>query len=284
MVKGKAFTFLVMAFLVGVMILAGCSQQSNNAPAAEAAKSQENASVEKNDDSKAEPLGLKEYKVAVQDLAEYMPESEYKDGQYSGYARELLDLFAEKAGIKFTYVVLSLKRQVTEFVNGGADFKYPDNKNWSPEEKQGKEVIYSNNVWNSINCVVVQSKKENMKIDELKKMGIITGFTPFQYMDSIKEGRITVAENSDIKGLMQQVLEGRVDGAYMNPVVIDYYFEKYFQGRDKLVFAKGLPYAETTRHLSTIKYPELINKFNAFLESEKAAINELKKKYNIPLD
>lgn len=74
--------------------------------------------------------------VGVQDFENYMPYSQYKNGKFAGFERELLDLFAKKAGIKFEYKALPIKRGYNDLLNGKIDIKIPDNPYWSLDKKK----------------------------------------------------------------------------------------------------------------------------------------------------
>ncbi|MBF0441893.1 MAG: hypothetical protein HQK54_08325, partial [Oligoflexales bacterium] len=79
----------------------------------------------------------KEFIVGVQDFIGYLPESDYSNMEYKGFARELLDMFAKEKGYAFTYKAFPLKRLYDSFVHGSVDLKYPDNSYWSTDVKKG---------------------------------------------------------------------------------------------------------------------------------------------------
>ena len=95
-----------------------------------------------------------EFVVGVGDY-EYLPHHGLVDNQYTGYAREVLDLFAQKSGYTFTYRPLPWKRVILEYMNGDLDFIFPDNSYWDTEPKEGKDVYYSDPVVAYIDGVVV---------------------------------------------------------------------------------------------------------------------------------
>lgn len=267
-------TLIVVSIFIISLFGVACGQKETTNNISQSTNSTES---KKNESTKEK----NEYTVGVQDFEEYLPESTYKNGEYSGFARELLDLFASKNGYKFVYKPLSINRLYSEFLEGNVDFKYPDNEYWSKDLKEGKNVVYSSPAVNYVDGVMVLEKNKDITVENLKKMGIVMGFTPFAYMDKINAGQIEKIENPNYDGLMQQVLEGRVDGAYSNIAITKYYFEKNSNQKEKLVFASNLPYTKSTRKFSSIKHPEVIVKFDAFLESNKAEVEALKEKYKI---
>ncbi|MGM0471898.1 MAG: substrate-binding periplasmic protein [Bacillota bacterium] len=223
----------------------------------------------------------REFTVGVQNYEEYLPYSEYKNGEYRGFNRELLDMFAEAKGYQFNYKVLPLKRLNHKFVSGKLDFRYPDNPHWSSDLKEGKDITYSDPVVEYIDGVLVLPKNKGKGIEHLNKLGMISGFTPFVYLDQIESGKVEIHENESYQGLLKQVLRGRLDGAYSNIAVSNYYLEKDMSDRDDLVFDPSLPYAKGHRYLSSIDHPTIIKEFNQFLKDNQAKIEALKEKYKV---
>ncbi len=76
--------------------------------------------------------------VGVEDFEASPPCSQYSNGEYKGFNRELSDLFAKTKGHVFRYKAYPLKRLNHNFPkNGGLDLKYPDNPYWAPHCKEG---------------------------------------------------------------------------------------------------------------------------------------------------
>lgn len=222
----------------------------------------------------------KTFVIGVQDFQEYLPESQYKNGEYTGFGRDLLDMFAKEYGYKFEYKALPIKRLYSDFVAENIDFKYPDSENWSADVKKGKKVKYSVSIVKYIDGVMVLPENKGKKIENLKSLGIPLGYTPFAYLELIKNGKIKISENPNYEGLLKQSIAGKIDGAYSNIAVANYYMTEIFKEK-KLVFDDSLPNTKSTRHISTIKYPEIIDKFNKFMLDKKEDINLLKIKYEI---
>lgn len=63
------------------------------------------------------------YTVLVQDYPSLPPYSSYQDGDYQGFNRELLDLFAAHRGYAIDYVALPVKRLHFEFSSGAGNLK-----------------------------------------------------------------------------------------------------------------------------------------------------------------
>ncbi len=226
----------------------------------------------------------KEFVVGVQDFPEYLPESQYQNGEYTGFARELLDMFAKDKGYTFTYEALPIKRLNNMFMADKVDLKYPDNSYWSKDQKEGKNIVYSDPVVKYIDGVVVLNKNKGKGMESLKKLGMVAGFTPFPYMDKIKAGAVEVHENNNYLGLLRMIFKDRVDGAYSNIAVSNYYLiNSKIEEADKsaLVFDESLPHIKSTRHLSTIRHPDVIKEFNEWMSANKAKVDALKQKHEV---
>ena len=226
-------------------------------------------------------LWAREFIVGVQDFENYLPYSAYRDGQYQGFNRELLDLFATKYGYKFSYKPLPLKRLYYEFLTGRVDLKYPDNPYWSSDSKQGKVIAYSAPVIDYIDGVMVLERNLGKGVKNLKRLGVVMGFTPFAYLEFIHNKEIDAVESPNLEALLTQVKRGWTNGAYLNIAVGEHFQENLLGLEENIVFDESLPHTKSTRHLSALKYPEIINDFNLFLAQSPGDIAELKKKYSL---
>lgn len=225
-------------------------------------------------------LSAEEFTVGVENI-DYYPHYQIENGEYRGFARGVLDLFAKQNGHIFIYKPMPIKRLFHDFLEGNIDFKYPDNPYWQKEMKQGKEVRYSNTVTEYIDGVMV--KKENVGKAKLKVLGSVMGFTPWEYINKIEKKEITLKENSNFKNLLKQAIARRVDGAYINTAIADYTLTK--MGKEgALVFDKTLPFTKSSYFLSTIKHPKILKEFNLFLKNNKEEIEKLKKKFQIDIE
>ncbi len=222
----------------------------------------------------------KEYVVGVENL-DYLPYYAGVKKKYSGFAKDLLDAFAKDQGITFKYKVISVRRLFKSLLDQKVDFKFPDNPYWQGDMKKGKNVIYSDAVVKTIDGIMVLPERKGMGVKKLKKIGTVMGFTPWEYKGQIDSGEIALSENANFEGLLAQVIKGRIDGAYINPVVADYRLEKVMNKKGALVFDDGLPYAKNDYLLSTMKEKEIMNAFNKFLKEKKGIVDKIKAKYSI---
>jgi polar amino acid transport system substrate-binding protein len=220
------------------------------------------------------------YSIGVEQL-NYIPHYTYNGDQYLGFARELIDNFAKYAKITITYKILPIKKLFSDFVNGDIDFKYPDSPYWQQNLKKNKKIIYSNSVVKYIDGVLVLPENKNININKLKNLGIVRGFTAWDYLDQIKNNTIKISEHKSLSGLIKMTLKKRIDGLYANVAVAKYQLEQILKQPTGLVFNSSLPHTKSSYFLSTIKHPKMINILNKFLLEKKEKINEIKEKYKI---
>ncbi len=224
--------------------------------------------------------GSNEFVIGVENL-DYMPYYTSSGGKYKGFAREIFDAFGKEKGYRFKYKILSVKRLFSEFINKKVDFKFPDNPCWSDSDKKGYKIVYSEPVVAYIDGVMVTTKRKGKGVNSLNKLGTVLGFTPWVYLDMIKDNKVKVSENSSFQGLIKQCIVGRVDGIYMNPVVCNYQLSNVIKKPNSLVFDPGLPHTKSSYLLSTQKHPHVIKALNNFLVKKKKLVVSLKNKYKM---
>ena len=105
------------------------------------------------------------------EAVDYLPYYTGKGDQYTGFARELFDLFAKETGHRLTFRVLPVNRLFDEFLakNSKLDFKFPDHSNWQQKLKQGHSVVYSDPVVPYVDGVLTTSTRAG--INELRVIG-----------------------------------------------------------------------------------------------------------------
>ena len=221
------------------------------------------------------------YTVGVEDFENILPYSQYANNTYDGLGRAILDLFAKKKGYTFKYEAYPVKRVNALYFSGKLDFRFPDNQYWVADQKVGLNIKYSP-VLKFTDGVLVLPKNKGKGISNLKRLGMPAGFTPYQYMDFVKEGKITLYESYKYNELYRQVLSGRIDGAYANTRVARYYWSKIKDANDlPVIYDPDLPHSTGYHNISSIKHPEIIVEIDVFLKdpSNRAAIDELKRVY-----
>jgi polar amino acid transport system substrate-binding protein len=223
---------------------------------------------------------LETYVVGVESMV-YLPHYEFSDGEYRGFAAALLNAFAADKSYRFDYRPLPVARLFASLVSGDIDFKYPDNAVWAGELKKGKGVVYSDPVVSVINGVVVQPDNKGKGLAAIKTLGMVRGFTAFEWRPRVEAGHVALVENSSFVGLVQQAAIGRVDGAYANVAVVRYILETVLKEPGALVFDPDLPHTPTSYALSSVKHPKVIGEFNAWLAANAVRVAKMKAEYGV---
>jgi len=223
----------------------------------------------------------KSFTIGVQEITDYRPYSQYTNNIYKGFNRDLFELFADYGDYHFNFEVLPLKRLNRQFLQGEVDFRYPDNKYWDTETKGDLSITYSSPVVRYIDGVLVKPENKGKGVQTLRTLGVILGYTPYPYQELINSKQLTIFQNSNIQRLINQVIRGQNSGIYINVAVGLNQLKSLSDNSEGLVFDPDLPHVVSTRHLSSIKFPEIINKFNLFLLEKKHEIERLKSQYQV---
>ncbi|WP_369958412.1 substrate-binding periplasmic protein [Pseudomonas benzenivorans] len=221
-----------------------------------------------------------QFRVGVE-LQPYLPYFAVQDGQYRGYARELLDAFAADQGHRFVYVALPVKRLLGDYLEGRLDFKFPDHPQWKARQKQGHQIRYSRPVAPYRDGVLVPPGQLGLGKARIKVLGTQLGFTPWPYLADIEGGRMTLTQSSSIDSLLRMALSGRVDAIYLNPRVAHQALTAAGLAGDALVFDADLPHVEDHYYLSSRLHPEVIAAFDRFLQRQPQLLRRLQAKYGI---
>jgi ABC-type amino acid transport substrate-binding protein len=199
--------------------------------------------------------------VGVEDIA-YLPAYSAEGGQYSGTARLILDRFAADRGYRMVYRPLPIKRLFAELAGGGIDLKFPDHPQWNQAAKTAVEVRYSQPVIRYVDGLMVLPSRLG---GEVTVMGSVTGFTPFAWLDRIKDGRVQLRETANPDDLLQQVAKDRLHGAYMSVAAAHYRLDSVLGLPGALAFDPTLPHSRDAYRLSSVKHPAVIAEFDAWM-------------------
>lgn len=213
--------------------------------------------------------------VGVEEL-DYYPAYSVQKGEYVGAARDIFDAFAQAKGYKLTYRPLPIKRLYAELLSGGIDFKFPDNPSWAPDVKQGQAIVYSAPVIGYVDGVLVRPENLGRGTDGVRTLGTVSGFTPFAWLDHIRDGRVQIKENPRMDLLLRQVTMERLDGAYASVAVANYQLETTLGMPGALVFDPRLPHSRDFYRLSTQAHPQVVAEFNAWLAANAAQVRAIK--------
>jgi ABC-type amino acid transport substrate-binding protein len=212
--------------------------------------------------------------VGVEEI-DYLPAYGWRDGAYTGAAREILDAFAAESGYRMVYRPLPIKRLYAQLVHHEIDLKFPDNPIWAPALKDGHQVAYSAPVIRYTDGVMVPADKPAPAVGDIKALGIVAGFTPAGWQDRIAAGSVAIKETARVDLAVRQVLRGLTDGVYVSVAVAHRILADL--GRpDALAFAAGLPHANGGYSLSSDSHPEVIKDFDAWLVANAGRVQAIK--------
>jgi len=222
----------------------------------------------------------KTYVIGVEDI-NYLPAYGIENGHYVGYARAILDAFAKDQGILFDYRPMPVRRLYGNLAAGAIDFKFPDNPNWNVKFRDTNTVVYSHPVIRYMDASVVRADRTDMTVDQVHTLATVTGFSPWPWVNRIKDGTVQVSENADLVALVRQVLAGRVDAAYVNIAVVNRILDKNLNQPGALTAAPAIPHDSGAYVLSTIHHQELIATFDAWMANNEATLSSLKEDYAV---
>ncbi len=211
----------------------------------------------------------------------YLPHYSFENGEYIGFAKDVLDAFFTDSGYQYSFRALPVTRLFQTFMQGRLDFKYPDNSIWSADLKKGHDIKYSQPVIAYIDGVSVLPVNLGRQVDEITLLGTVRGFSAYDWLDRIQSGHVLLTENSSTERLIQQALIGRIQGAYANIDVIQFILNHQLKQGNALVFDDSLPHTRSNYRLSSIKHPLIIAQFDRWMDKHQTLLNELKLKYGI---
>lgn len=227
----------------------------------------------------ASPAWSDNFTVGVE-ATDYMPIYKGDGSNYIGYAKELLDNFASKNGHTFTYIRLPVARLFDEFVvKKSLDFKFPDNAYWAKDIKKDTKIAYSRGVVSVTEGLLVLPTNKGK--GNVAKIALVRGFTPYLYMDQIKNKAITANEVNSPGAGISMVEAGRVDAIYLSVIVANYLMTDVLKKPGVLVFDDKLPNSKSDFSLSSIAHPEVVKQFDEYLVKDKDTVDKLKAKYKI---
>ncbi|NNN27238.1 substrate-binding periplasmic protein [Pseudomonas nitroreducens] len=227
------------------------------------------------------PVVAQTYVVGVENLPFAPHYSTDAQGNYQGFARDVLDLFASSSGITLEYRPLPVDALLPALLSGEVDLKYPDNPDWAPEQKAGKTLRYSQPVTQYVDGVLVAPERLGQGIGALKRLALVEGWTPRSYEAPIQAGQISLAPSADLRQMVHTALKRQADGAYFNVVVATYYLDNIRAKPGALVFDPSLPHTRSAFHLSTVRQGDLIQRFDRFLVDHAKEVAALKAKYGV---
>ncbi|MGE8497837.1 MAG: substrate-binding periplasmic protein [Pseudomonas sp.] len=221
------------------------------------------------------------YVVGVEDTPFAPHYSLDGQGEYRGFAREVLDAFAADSGLTLSYRAMPVEQLLPALQRGEIDFKYPDSPLWASAQKAGMTLHYSQALVDYVDGVLVVPDRQGLAVDGLRRLAMVRGWTPRGYEPRIDSGQIQVSYSDDLRQMIRQALKKDTDGAYFNVVVATHYLDNIRARPGALVFDATLPYTRGSFHLSTSRHPVLAARFDRFLAEHATRVAELKQVHGV---
>lgn len=214
---------------------------------------------------------------------DYLPYFRAQPGQpVEGYAVDLLQRFAADQGMTLELLPRPLNRLHHDLLNTeNLDLIFPDNPQWSRELKGDRRLHYSHAAINVVDATLVLRERVGLGKATVKRLGTVRGFTPEAWLAEVESGQVQLLEANDIAGLIRMALRGRIDAVYANAEVLRLQLQKMDEAEDRLLADPQLPLARTSYHVSTVNHPELLQRFNRFLEQHAGELAARREQYGL---
>lgn len=216
------------------------------------------------------------------EITDYSPYYYMDEGQrYKGAARDIFDLFSNSMNTTAHYQAMPVRRLFNEFLEGNIDLKFPDNPLWSVDLKGDTTVFYSKPVFSVRESLLILEQAEGeIAAKDIEKVGTILGFTVPGIANNLSNNEFEAIRIKKIEQLIHMLVSKRIQAVYFNENVAlslakDMYPNKNLKRHSKF------PAFKYAYHLSSIKHPQLIKKFNQFLNSHAEKITKIKHHYGL---
>jgi polar amino acid transport system substrate-binding protein len=219
------------------------------------------------------------YRVGIEDV-DYYPMFTKKGDRYkTSFLIDVMELFAQKRGVKFEYIHLPISRFEEWYQQDSIDFRLPDNPMWNTNTEN---LVFSGDIIELRADTVVLKKNQHKPVSTLKVLGSLYGFVPGAHWGNhINTGRTKFVFESSMPVLVGLLKREMVDGLDVNLTVVHHHANELRYNTDDFVASTEAPNVQYTYALSTIAHPEIIKDFDAFLVASQNEISLLKQRKDI---
>ncbi|MCD8520768.1 MAG: transporter substrate-binding domain-containing protein [Saccharospirillaceae bacterium] len=211
------------------------------------------------------------------ETTDYAPYYHLQDNRYSGLGRDILDAFLADAHLMADYYPLPVPRLFLLFTQQQLDFKFPDNPQWSEDLKSGLTVYYSEPVIQVTEAVMILNDHQG----PVRNIGTIMGFTTPGINAEIQRGELTITQVNSMDQMLKMLENRRIDGIYFNTRAARHAAAERASPLTLTTLKQIAPY-HYAYHLSSIRHPHLIERFDRFMHDNPEVIRALRQSYNIP--
>lgn len=211
------------------------------------------------------------YTVGLENI-NYPPFSYVKNNNIEkSYFRDILEAFGQENNIKFSFKTYPVKRLFQEFAAEKIDFKVPDNPNWYIDKRLSSHYIYSDYITESYEAVFKQKD-----LNEITSVALILGFNEPRTISGVLPKNIKFHSTPKVESAIKMIREKRVQSIYVSQEALNDLYPE-----NNLVEDQNFERRNVYYHISTIKHPNVITKFNEWFKANKEKVNLIKKRYSI---
>ena len=219
------------------------------------------------------------FTVGVEAL-DYYPYYRIGHGEYTGFARDLLDRFAASQGHHFVYRPYPVNRLFKHLVSGEIDFKFPDNELWKQQVKKRAQIRYSRALVASRQGFFVVPGRAGRSMLPLGHVAVVRGFTVWPLADDIASGKTHLTEVNELRPGLMLAATGRVHALFGERNVVAWQLQQ--MGKPLMLsLDQSLPLQEDGYKLSSARHPGLLAALDEWLDSHAAEVAALRKTYHI---
>lgn len=200
--------------------------------------------------------------------------------KFQGAAREIFDLFSAASDLKISFSPMPVPRLFNEFVKGSVELKFPDNPLWSASLTTTVKVHYSEPVLDITESLLVLKQEPVMAKKDIKMVGTILGFSIPGIAESVAKHEFEAVKTREVEQLVHMLMSNRVQGVYFNEIVAKNLMKKMYPNKSLIRHSQHPPF-RYSYHLSSIKHPKLIEKFNEFLISHREELDKIRSRYGL---
>lgn len=223
----------------------------------------------------------KVYLVGVENV-NYYPLFDFSSNNKGkgSFTEDLLTAFFTHHNLSFKFIPLPIKRFDKWYIEHNIDFKFPDNFRWRNDLSNKLGIHFSEPVLKLLAGTYVTSENKALNRKDISSVATIAGFHPTLWIREISKGKVKLQEEKSSLAIVRHLLANNASATNIDKSVIESNLK--LLGREgSIVLAENIYHEEFYYHFSSIRYPEIIDKFNVFMKENKPLINRLKTKYNI---
>ena len=211
------------------------------------------------------------------ETTDFAPYYHIQNDRYSGLARDILDSFLTDAHLMADYYPLPVPRLFMLFTQQQLDFKFPDNPQWSENLKAGLTIHYSQPVVQVTEAVMILKDHQG----PVRNIGTILGFTTPGINAEIKRGELSLTQVNGMEQMLKMLENQRIDGIYFNTRVAQEAATERAEPLTLITLNSIAPY-RYAYYLSSIKHPQLIERFDRFMQENPEVIRAIRQSYSVP--